>query len=119
MLNKIKIKDKVSCKNKLPKSIYNFKGKYKVVFHSKTEKETVNAGIYDDLQMAINIRDSFIKKHINDILKGYLPRGITYVKKTNKYESKFYFQKKYSIIGYFNTLNEAIIKRNYFIDSLK
>ena len=108
-----------SQKMKLPKSIYHHgpKGKYIVTFHSKKYGKRIHAGYASTVEEAIVLRDKFILDNIDDVLQGYLPRGIGFGQ-TNNYVAYFDFKKMRQHIGSFKKLEDAIEARSNYIKSL-
>lgn len=113
------VQKKEKKKVNLPKSVYKFRDRFNVVFHSKVTKENLYAGSFETISDAIKARDLFVSQNINGFLLGYLPRGVSFNKKMGKYQASFTFQEKHVHIGSFSELDEAINARNGFIDSLK
>ena len=110
-------------KLKLPKSVYFNKNKkvrvYSVNIHSKKYDKNIHVGYYDTIDEAIIARDKFVVENYNDLTDGYLPRGISFDERRNKFTSTFTFNKTDIYLGSFTELKEAVDFRNKYIDSLK
>jgi GTPase Era involved in 16S rRNA processing len=91
--------------------------KYMVSVFSKSHQKMFYVGIFDDLDTAINERDSFIIENLNDITKFNLPRGVSRIK-NNKYQSYLSIGKFYKQIGSYDTIDEAYMARKIYILSL-
>lgn len=111
-------------KFKLPKSIgLSRQNKYRVILTTKkcsnSDKRTVYVGTYDTLEEALIERDKFIVENYEGLTKGYMPRGIAYNKRNNNYQASLSLEGITFFIGTYKTIDEAMQKRNIFINSLK
>jgi len=92
---------------------------YRVNFNDKSDSSTILAESFESLKDAIKYRDKTIEENIDGVLKGYVPRGITYDKKNNKYNAFLHVNKHCYTIGSYKTLIEAVSEREKAINSLK
>lgn len=101
-----------------PKGISkNQSGYYTVNLYSKKYKQKHYVGTFSTIEEAIKARDIFVIKNYLDIMEGFLPRGISKVRKG--FRASFSFFGGFTYIGQYDSLKEAIEKRNEFIESLK
>jgi len=105
----------------LPKSVYvNRVGNFGVQIYSKESKRFFNVGTFSSLEEAVKNRDLWLCSNY-DKVNGYLPRGITFKKKTSHYNVYIPFRKTSRTpevlmhIGVFKTLKEAVDYRRKFI----
>lgn len=110
-------------KLKLPKSVYLRKDKltkpYTVNIHSKKYNKNIHVGYFDTIEESMIARDKFVVENYHDLTSGYLPRGISFDERRNKFTSTFTFNKTDIYLGSFVELKDAIEFRNKYIDSLK
>jgi len=114
----------VTRKPRLPKSIGMSRGgKFRVIFTAKevsnSNRRTIYVGTYDTLEEAVKERDAFIIANYNGVAKGYMPRGVSFVKRQNSYQANLSIEGTTFYIGTFKTIPEAIEARNKYIESLK
>lgn len=110
----------------LPKSVYRSgdekRKPFRVVIRSRITHKNITVGTYNTVAEAVAARDKYVCENY-DKIGGYTPRGVTYNDSTQKYQVYIGFKLRdrqiQEILGYFETLQEAIDYRTAFLDGLK
>jgi len=77
-------------------------------------------GSYSTKEEAVRVRDQYEEDPENFPINPYKNRehvGVTFHNKKNKWEAKFYKDKKHTFLGHYDSKEEAIASRKKFIES--